>query len=240
MTDARPPGGPPPPVPAADGPPDRHGRPHPRLVLLTDRHRAAAAGHDLEEAVAAALSAGAPVVVLRERDLPHADRRALALRIRRRADEVGAQLWLGGDPTLAAEVGADGVHLPSAAPVLRAPGVATTGRSCHDVDEVAAAVAAGLDHVTVSPVAPSASKPGHGPSLGPQGLATLAATAAPLRVYALGGVTAADVPRWLAAGADGVAVLGAILAAPDPAAATTRLVTALAATPSTADPGSRP
>lgn len=223
--------------------------PLPRLLLLTDRHRTAAAGHDLERAVAAALTAGVPAVVLRERDLPRAQRRALAQRLRRRTEEVGAELWLGGDPDLAVEVGADGVHLPAAAPPVRAPGLPTTGRSCHGADEVAAAVAARLDHVTVSPVAPTASKPGYGPALGAGGLTALAATAAPLPVYALGGVVAGDVDRWVAAGAYGVAVLGGILAAPDPGAATTRLLAALAAAPaaaarptttSTTDPGSHP
>ena len=204
---------------------------HPRLLLFTDRHRAASAGHDLEDALAAAVTAGAPVVVLRERDLPRPRRRALAQRLRRRTADAGAKLWLGGDPQLAAEVGADGVHLPAAAPVRRAAEVTTTGRSCHDPAEVAAAVAAGLDHVTVSPVAPTASKPGHGPGLGADGLAELAAGAAPLRVYALGGVTADDVRAWRLAGAHGVAVLGAVLAAPDPAAATRHLLAALDAGP---------
>lgn len=211
----------------------------PRLLLLTDRHRAAAAGHDLEEAVAAALDVGAPVVVLRDRDLPRDQRRALARRLRRRTAATGAQLWLGGDPDLAADVGADAVHLPAAAPVARAPGVAVTGRSCHGVDEVRGAVAAGLDHVTLSPVAPTPSKPGYGPALGPHGLAALVAAAGPLRTYALGGVVPADVATWLAAGVHGVAVLGGVLAAPDPARATRAVLAALdAARPPRA--GTRP
>lgn len=201
----------------------------PRLLVLTDRHRAAAAGHTLEGALGAALDAGAPVVVLRERDLPRPQRARLAARVRERTALVGAQLWLGGDPELAREVGADGVHLPRHAPVVRAAGVAVTGRSCHDRDEVAAAVAAGLDHVTVSPVAPTASKPGYGPPLGAQGVAGLIAAAADLPVYALGGVGPADVATWRAVGAHGVAVLGAVLGASDPARATAALLDQLTA-----------
>lgn len=203
--------------------------------MVSDRHRAHHAGHRLEAALTAALSAGADAVVLRERDLPRPQRAALALRLRTAADRNGGQLWLGGDPSLAVEVGADAVHLPASAPVARAAGVPRTGRSCHDVDEVRAAVAAQLDHVTVSPVAWTSSKPGHGPPLGPDGVADLAAAAAGrLRVYALGGVDAGGVATWLRAGADGVAVLGAVLAAADPAAATAELRAALDASGPTA------
>ena len=210
-------------------PPDPGPAPMPRLLVLTDRHRAAAAGHTLEGALDAALDAGAPAIVLRERDLPRPQRARLAERLRTRTATVGAQLWLGGDPELAADVGADGVHLPSRATVVRAPGLAVTGRSCHDADEVVEAVAAELDHVTISPVATTASTPGYGPPLGAEGVARLAAVAGALPVYTLGGVDVADVATWRAVGAYGVAVLGAVLGAAHPDRAVAELLAELGA-----------
>jgi thiamine-phosphate pyrophosphorylase len=76
----------------------------------------------------------------------------------------------------------------------------------------------------------SGSKPGYGPVLG---LAALAAMAQRGKrpVIALGGVTPATAAACLAAGAAGVAVMGGIMAAADPAAATAALLEALASPP---------
>ncbi|MDX1421679.1 MAG: thiamine phosphate synthase, partial [Kiloniellales bacterium] len=70
---------------------------------------------------------------------------------------------------------------------------------------------------TQSPIFATASKPGYGPALGLAGLAEAAAAGLP--VLALGGVTAERAPACLRAGAAGVAVMGAVMAARDPAAA---------------------
>jgi thiamine monophosphate synthase len=87
----------------------------------------------------------------------------------------------------------------------------------------------GLEYVTVSPVYPSASKPGYGP---PLGLSTLrnwcAACAVP--VLALGGVDSADrAGACVRAGAAGVAVMGTVMRAADPAAVVRGLVEAVCA-----------
>ena len=72
----------------------------------------------------------------------------------------------------------------------------------------------------------SASKPGYGPALGVPGLAQLVArTGKPL--LALGGVTSpADAAACVAAGAAGVAVMGAVMRARDPAELVAGLVAA--------------
>jgi thiamine monophosphate synthase len=103
------------------------------------------------------------------------------------------------------------------------------GRSCHDVDEVRDAVAQGCDYVIVSPVAMTQSKPGYGPALGPSGLATLVEAASDLPVFALGGVTPDNTAIWRRCGAYGIAVMGGIMAAADPAEATTEYLEALGA-----------
>jgi thiamine-phosphate pyrophosphorylase len=193
----------------------------PELLVLTDRRMAADAGHDLVEVVAAAVDAGAPAVVLREKDLPRADRRDLAVRLRA-ATAGAAALIVAGDPALARAVGADGVHLAADDPW---PGDSSAGlrvgRSCHTPGElVATAMRDVVAYATYSPVFATASKPGYGPALGIDGLAAgcraVAGVGSPLTVYALGGIGPAQAGACLAAGAAGVAVMGAVMRADDP------------------------
>lgn len=194
----------------------------PRLVVVTDRHVAAAAGHRLDDAVAAALDAGAPAVIGRDKDLPDGERARLLAPIAERTRRAGARFLVASDVGLARELAADGVHLAAADPPQDPSRVGLVGRSTHDVAEVAAARAQAATYVTVSPVAPSTTKPGHGPPLGRAGVAELVAAADGMPVLALGGVTPDLVDDLLDLGVHGIAVLGGVLAAADPAAATTR------------------
>jgi thiamine-phosphate diphosphorylase len=192
-----------------------------RLLVLTDR---ALCRSPLAETVAAAVSGGARCVVLREKDLPAAERAALADDLREVLRPVGGTLVLAG-PALPAEHG-----LPDAAVHLSArdprpdPRPPLLGRSCHGAASLAAAAAEGCDWVTLSPVFPTPSKPGYGPALGTDGLAALTGD---VPVYALGGVTAASAAGCLAAGAAGVAVLGAVMRAPRPDRVVADLLAAL-------------
>ena len=86
---------------------------------------------------------------------------------------------------------------------------------CHSTDEVRSA--ADSRFVTISPVAPTPSKPGYGPALGADGVRTAVDAAGQMPVFALGGVTPANAGEFLAAGAHGVAVMGPVLRAEDPA-----------------------
>ena len=92
------------------------------------------------------------------------------------------------------------------------PAHAHVGASAHSLEE-----ARGLDadFLTLSPIFEPISKSGHGP---PLGLEALTEVCHEVRrpVYALGGVTPTRVRPCLEAGAWGVAVLGGIMAAPDP------------------------
>jgi thiamine-phosphate pyrophosphorylase len=183
-----------------------------RLVLVTDRHQAAA---PLDDIVADAIAAGAGWFWLRDRDLPPADRRALAQRLLALTRPRGARLSIGGDIDLAAALAADGVHLAAAAAVAaaraRLGASALIGVSAHCDAEVAAAAAAGADYVTLSPIFATASKPGYGPALGLAGLGRAARHGMP--VLALGGVTPARAAECLEAGAAGIAVMGEVMRA---------------------------
>jgi thiamine-phosphate pyrophosphorylase len=181
----------------------------PALLVLTDRTQCP--GGDLLSTVDAAVGAGARAVVLREKDLPTADRGRLAADLRALLAPVGGTLVVAGPAPAGVAT-----HLAARDPFpTDRPGL--VGRSCHDAAELRAAAAEGCDYVTVSPVFASASKPGYGPALGLDGLAALAALVAAhaaTPVYALAGVRPDDVPGCLAAGAHGVAVMGTVMRDP--------------------------
>jgi thiamine-phosphate diphosphorylase len=120
------------------------------------------------------------------------------------------------------------VHLAAVDPWPDHAAGTVVGRSCHDAGEVRRAVGEGATYVTVSPVHPTSSKPGYGPPLGTDGLVELVGLAGTTPVYALGGVTPAEVGPCLDAGAHGVAVMGRIMAADNPGEAAAELVAALA------------
>ncbi|MCX4389454.1 thiamine phosphate synthase [Micromonospora peucetia] len=176
------------------------------VVLLTDRWQAR---RSLGDVVAGAVAGGVRWVVLRERDLPRAERAALAADLRAILAEAGGTLIVAGPDPL----GGDAVHLPSAGP-YPPPRLALVGRSCHDRAELARLTTE--DYATLSPVYPTSTKPGYGPPLRPDGLSELIRHS-PVPVLALGGVESPDqVGACVEAGAVGVAVLGAIMRAADP------------------------
>lgn len=191
--------------------------PLPRLLVLTDRTQARS--RSLVEVVRGAVAGGARGVVLREKDLTRAERVEIAAQLRT-AVEV---LVVASDPLIPA----DGVHLAATDP-MPDPRPTLVGRSCHDADDIARAVAEGCDYVTVSPVFASASKPGYGLPFGVDGLRELTNGAA-VPVYALGGVTPDRARACLDAGAHGVAVMGEIMRARHPAQTVADLLTAIAA-----------
>jgi thiamine-phosphate pyrophosphorylase len=185
------------------------------LLVITDRHQAR---HSIETIAAAAGRGGGRWLLLRDKDLAREERRDLAVRLAEIAVEQGFTLSVSADIDLAAEVEA-GVHLQTAAAVAparsRLGSAAIIGMSAHGLDDVRAAVAAQADYVTLSPIFLTDSKPGYGPALGTAALR--AAAECDIPVLALGGVTADTAAACLAAGARGVAVMGEIMRADDPA-----------------------
>ncbi|HEX3096747.1 MAG TPA: Nudix family hydrolase [Usitatibacter sp.] len=107
---------------------------------------------------------------------------------------------------------AHGAHLPSAALMKSAsrPAGALVGASCHDARELEEAARLGLDYAVLGPVKPTASHPGAAP-LGWDRFAALV-EGRPMPVYAIGGLTRADLPEARRRGAHGVALLSAAFA----------------------------
>lgn len=167
---------------------------------------------------------------LREKDLPAAEQIALFTRLRAATAPFGARLTLHGPPELALAALADGVHLSrggdaAAARALLGPN-ALVGLSTHTLAEAAAANAAALDYITASPVFLTASKPGHGPALGLEGLNAFARTSA-VPVIALAGIAAETAPACIGAGAKGIALMGGAMRAEAPRAAVAAIVAAI-------------
>ncbi|MCY1645165.1 thiamine phosphate synthase [Methylorubrum sp. SL192] len=201
----------------------------PPLLIVTDRHGAA---RPLTETVRAAVAGGARFVWLRDRDLDRDARRDLAHDLIALLQPAGGRLVVGADVDLAAETGAQGVHLPGSAGIdgIRAARTvlgagALIGFSAHSIAEIAAAEAAGADYATLSPIFPTASKPGYGPVLGLDSLRAAAAHGVP--VFALGGIDRDNARACREAGAAGVAVMGGVMRGSDPRDATAQFVAAL-------------
>lgn len=152
-----------------------------------------------------ALEAGLRLVQLREKTLPTEALAELATAVSVRCRAYGAQLIINGDIALAMRLEA-GVHLTAGQLMQmdRRPDLAWVAASCHDAAELERAQALAVDFAVLGPVLPTASHPG-APSLGWTRFAELAAGRA-IPVYALGGLSAADLATARQAGAHGIAL----------------------------------
>lgn len=201
--------------------------PDPPLLLVTDRRQAR---RPLVAIITAALDAGCRWISVREKDLPQDEQIVLARQLLPKIRAAGAKLLLHGEATLARLAGADGIHLPAgadpaAARALLGPGK-LIGVSIHTVTEAAAIDPAAVDYALAGPAFETASKPGYGPEIGRIGLTEIA-RAARVPVLAIGGINATRVADLVAAGAAGVAVMGGVMRAPDPAQEVRGLVATL-------------
>ena len=183
----------------------------PRLVLLTDRSQLAL-GRGLVRTVTECVEAGLTAVVVREHDLATTARAAL----------VRELTGLPGLAVISSRIhddAAHGLHLAAHQPP---PRHGRWGRSCHSRDAVARAASQGASWATLSPYAESASKPGRGSVLAPADLARH-----PIPVLALSGIGPHNAADAVAAGAHGVAVMGAVMRAAEPAAVVADLLEVL-------------
>jgi 8-oxo-dGTP diphosphatase len=146
---------------------------------------------------------------LREPLLPGAELERLFGRLRALRDTRDLRIVVSSRHAPSFGHAVDGVHLTSRdlAAARERPRARWVGVSCHDAGELAAAGALGCDFAVLGPVQATASHPGAA-TLGWDGLSARSALT-PIPVYALGGLTAADLPRAEAAGAHGVATMRA-------------------------------
>lgn len=159
--------------------------------------------------LACAVAGGIRLVQLRAHVLKHAAYRDLARRAFLLCEQGGARLLLNRDPQETLDVPRHGLHLggQALARLSERPGRPDdlVGASCHNADDLVRAAGLGLDYALLSPVNPTASHPDAEP-LGWHRFAELA-DAATLPVYALGGLSGADLEVACEHGAQGVAAI---------------------------------
>jgi thiamine-phosphate pyrophosphorylase len=214
-------------LPEGDGPLRRERLRTARLYFVCD----ARPQTDLEALLRAALTGGADIVQLREKELGRADIERAAGTFRRVADNFSALFILNDDPELAQICDADGVHVgQDDVSAERAREVlghdAIVGLSTHSTEQLAAGAGRPVDYVSVGPVWETPTKEGR-PAVGLE-LVEHAAANAPHPFFAIGGIDAGNAEQVVKAGAERLCVVRAIRDAADPAAAASELRQAFA------------
>jgi thiamine-phosphate pyrophosphorylase len=209
----------------------------PLLYLVTDT--ALCAPRSVPEVVAAAVAGGVTAVQVRDKTASRRDLLTLTRAVQAvLAATPHVRLVVNDAVDVALLTGADGVHvgrddLPAAeARTLLGPDalIGVSVGSPADLDDVLALPPGTVDLVGLSPVWPTPTKPDAGTALGLDGARELAgrAHAGGLLSVAIGGVSADTAAAVIGTGVDGICVVSAVCAAPDPAAAARRLRVALA------------
>jgi len=197
-----------------------------RLCLVTDR--GLVPKERFLETIDEAISGGVTMVQLRDKGPGRSTREVYedGLALRALCAARGVPLVVNDRLDLALALKADGLHLGQGdLPAARArelwPRGAMLGISASNVAEAIAAGRDGADYIGVGAVFPTASK-GDAELSGLAELGRIVA-AVSIPVVAIGGITVGNARRVMATGCDGIAVISAIWAAPDPRAAAARL-----------------
>lgn len=186
----------------------------------------------LEAAAERVLAGGAKVIQLRDKAAQFEDLIDTGHRLREMTTAAGATLIVNDNPYLAHEIGADGVHLGQsdfppyiAREVLGANGI--IGISTHNKQQALAALYQPVDYIAVGPVFPTNSKQSSNKPVGIEHVRWVARHVQ-RPIVAIGGLTAQTIPEVIAAGAQNVAMIGEIMAAPDIEAKVRELVQLIA------------
>jgi thiamine-phosphate pyrophosphorylase len=214
-------------LPEGDGPLRRERLRTARLYFVCD----ARPSGDLEALLRAALTGGADIVQLREKELGRAEIERAAGTFRRVADTYSALFILNDDPELAHSCRADGVHVgqddvsAEQARELLGP-KAIIGLSTHSKEQIAASADRPVDYISVGPIWETPTKEGR-PAVGLD-LISHAAEHAPHPFFAIGGIDPGNAEQVVKAGAERLCAVRAIRDAADPEAAAAALRQAFA------------
>ena len=164
------------------------------------------------------------MIQLREKELSGADFLEMADELRGALEGTGCAFTVNDRVDIALACGADGVHLGQGdMPLLRAKAVAGGrlgfGVSAGKPDWAVRAHADGADYIGVGPIYRTGSKADAREPIGPDGLKEIRQHAPGVPIVAIGGIAEENLVPVLAAGAHGVAVIGAVMGAKNPEAA---------------------
>jgi thiamine-phosphate pyrophosphorylase len=198
-----------------------------RLMVLTDP--VLLKGRDAVAVCRSAVRGGATMIQVRWKDGAPAEVLELT---RALVAAFPVPVLVNDRADIALAAGAAGAHLGWDDPPLEAlrphlPAGFLLGLSVGSPDEAARAAATTADYWSIGPCFATPSKPDAGPPLGPEGFAALARLAPEgVPVIGIGGISVEQAPSIIRAGAAGIAVMGAVLGAPDPEAAARALIAA--------------
>ena len=187
-------------------------------------------GRDAVAVCRAAVQGGATMIQVRWK---HGSPRELVALTRALVQAVPVPVVVNDRADVALVAGASGAHLgqddvPPTAVRPHAPPGFILGTSVGSPEEARGSLGWPVDYWSIGPCYGTSNKPDAGPPLGPDGFAKLARLApARMPVIGIGGIDATRAPAIVRAGAVGVAVIGAVLSAPDALVAARSITTAL-------------
>jgi thiamine-phosphate pyrophosphorylase len=189
-----------------------------KLYLITDR-RFFNAQCSMYMTMETALEAGVRAIQLREKDLSVRQLFDMAVWMRELTGEYGAKLFINDRVDVALSVGADGVHLginsiPAHAVRKISGDKLIVGVSTHSVQEAEAAENDGADFVTLGPIYETPSKLKYGKPIGVDTVRE-ARSRTSIPLFVVGGIKSDRVKEVMDAGADGIAMISAILGSND-------------------------
>ena len=195
------------------------------LYLVTDR--SLSKGRSTLEIVRAAVTGGASCIQLREKQCGTREFINEALALKPLLKERSIPLIINDRLDVALAVEADGVHLGQTdMPIAMARKIAGTslliGISVESLEDALEAQREGADYLGISPVFATPTKTDTAAPLGLAGVSKIRARV-DLPMVGIGGINEANAASVIAAGADGVAVVSAIVSAADPVAASKSL-----------------
>ncbi|NOK64425.1 MAG: thiamine phosphate synthase [Chloroflexi bacterium AL-W] len=188
------------------------------VYVITDRRTVG--DRSLLEVITAALRGGATVIQLRDKDLTTLDMITFGQALHDLTQSMNVPLIVNDRVDVALAINAEGVHVgPRDMPAKMARQLIGPDRmlgvSVATVADAQQAVQDGADYVGVGDLYGTPSKPDAGPPIGPERLTAIAQSIA-IPIVGIGGVTLANAAAVIKAGAAGVAVISAVLGAPDP------------------------
>lgn len=201
------------------------------LYLITGR--AETLGRNLEFVVEEALRGGVRAVQLREKDLTTKELYETAYELRRLTSRHGAKLFINDRVDVALAVDADGVHVGGGSlPIYKVRKLLgerkLIGVSCHNQVQAITAQEMGADFVTFGPVYFTPSKAPYGDPVGLELLETVTGMLQ-IPVFALGGIKRANCAEVVRCGVRGIALISAVMSAPEPREAARELLALLPA-----------
>jgi thiamine-phosphate pyrophosphorylase len=195
------------------------------LYLVTDRGLSKGRSHEfiVEEAV----KGGVTMVQLREKDVSTREFYQLALRLKSTLTSLHIPLIINDRLDIALAVDADGLHVgQSDMPYEEVRRILDRdkiiGLSVENIEQARQANSLDVDYIGLSPVFSTPTKTDTSPPLGLEGIREIAGFTRH-KTVAIGGINASNAADIIRSGADGIAVVSAIVSAGDPRAAAVEL-----------------